>query len=367
MGDQITAQRLAVSTTLHPDDLGGSSACSADPCDPSCTVVADTPDGLDAGSSLVATDAGLTPLPIVNGDASEPCTGLTINPPTLNVTITGLSPIVTIPPAINLAASYTPLDCYQTAANAAWSVDKQYLAAISGGAVTLVGAVAGPIHVSAWSAGFQASATVNVTTNVVDSSQVTPGIAAAFSGNANQADNAKFLYPYASTVFPRSVAAPIVQWDNGGVAATAVKVTVQYPATGTPTYSVATIVPESSPPAVTLSQDGWAYLDATAAGQDAAISIQRLVNGVLMNPVTETVHFATQPLRGNIFYTEYDVLAWTATIKTAKPYGTTPAAMALANSGCNPCHSLSANGTTLVSSNWGTNDTSVARVNSDGT
>jgi regulation of enolase protein 1 (concanavalin A-like superfamily) len=330
-------------------------------------VVADTPDGLDGGSTLIVKDSGLTPLPIVTGDASEPCTGLAINPATLNVTITGLSPIVTVPPAVNLAASYTPSDCYQTAANAAWSVDKQYLAAISGGALTLVGAVAGPIHVSAYSAGFQASATVNVTTNVVDSSQVTPATAAAFSGIPTGTDTVRFLYPYASTVFPRSVAAPVVQWDNGGVAATAVKVSIQYPATGTPTYSVAAIIPESSPPVAALSQDGWAYLDATAAGQDAVISIQRLVGGVLMNPVTETVHFATKPLRGNIFYTEYDVLAWTATIKTNKPYGTTPAAIALANSGCNPCHSVSADGSTLISSNWGNNDTSVARVNSDGT
>jgi regulation of enolase protein 1 (concanavalin A-like superfamily) len=329
--------------------------------------VADSPGGLDAGPGLVANDAGLSPLPIVIGDAGEPCTGLAINPSLLNVTVTGLTPITTTPPVLNLAASYTPSACYQTAANAAWSVDKKYLAAISGGTVTLVGAVAGPIQVSAYSAGFQASATVNVTTKVVDSSQVTASVAAAFGGNATQNDSLNILYPYPATVFPRSVAAPVVQWDNLGVAATAVKVTIQYPATGTPTYSVAVILPESSPPAAALSQDGWANLDATAAGQDALISIQRLVNGVLMNPVTETVHFASQPLRGNIFYTEYDVLAWTATIKTNKPYGTTPAAIALQNSGCNPCHSLSANGTTLVSSNWGNNDTSVARVNPDGT
>ena len=88
---------------------------------------------------------------------------------------------------------------------------------------------------------------------------------------------------------------------------------------------------------------------------------------MLRNPVTETIHFAKSALRGNIFYTEYDSTAWTATIKSAKPFGTNPAQVALAGSGCNPCHSLSANGTTLVTSNWGNNDTSVARVNADGT
>jgi regulation of enolase protein 1 (concanavalin A-like superfamily) len=366
VGDRIATKQVPLGG-LHTTDLGTPNACASNPCDPSCTDVVDTAGGLDAGANFTATDSGLTPLPIQNPDASVPCTGLSINPPTLDLTVTGLSPIVTNPPAANLTASYTPAACYMTFANAAWSVDKQYLAAISGGTLTLVGAVAGPIQVTAYSAGFQSSAVVHVTTKVVDSSQVTAAVAQKFVGNGTQADNITVLYPYAHTVFPRSVAAPIVQWDNGGVAATAVKVTVQYPATGTPTYSVSTIVPESSPPSVALGQDAWGYLDATAAGQDALISIQRLVGSTLMQPVSETVHFATQPLRGNIFYTEYDVTAWTATIKTAKPYGTTPAAIALPNSGCNPCHSVAASGTTLVSSNWGNNDTSVARVNADGT
>jgi regulation of enolase protein 1 (concanavalin A-like superfamily) len=366
IGDRIATKR-SVAGPLHTQDLGNSAACSANPCDPYCSVFVDTPVGIDAGSYFVANDAGLSPLPIQNPDASVPCTGLAITPASLNVTVTALAPIVTNPPAANLVASYVPSACYMTAANAAWSVDKQYLAAISGGTLSLVGAVAGPIAVTAYSAGFQASGVVNVTTNVVDSSQVTPSVAAQFNGSATPADNIQILYPYASTVFPRSVAAPVVQWDNKGVAATAVKVALQFPATGTPTYSVATIVAESSPPAVAIGQDAWAFLDATAAGQDALISVQRLVGGVLRAPVTERVHFATQPLRGNIFYTEYDVTAWTATIKTAKPYGTTPAAIALANSGCNPCHSVAANGSTLVSSNWGNSNTSVARVNADGT
>ena len=88
---------------------------------------------------------------------------------------------------------------------------------------------------------------------------------------------------------------------------------------------------------------------------------------MLRNPVSETIHFATTPLRGNIFYTEYNVPNWTATIKSAKPYGTNPATVALANSGCNPCHSVSANGSTLIASNWGANNTSVTKVNADGT
>ncbi len=379
---QAKAQKLVLSGTgIRTQDFGLVTPCTFDSCDPSgdagdseggvtvsgCNQVIDTPDGLDAGSDFLVTDAGLTPAPSLTSEAGIACTGLAVNPPAINLVVTGFEPIVTMPATANFVATYTPAACYTGVANAAWSIDKRDLAAISGGVVTLVSGVAGPLNVTAYASGFQAASVVNVTTNVIDTSQVSPMVAGQFTGNGTAPDNLKYLYPYAATVFPRAVAAPTVQWDNLGVPATAVKVTIQYPATGTPIYTVAVVLPESTPPQAALSQDGWAYLDQTAAGQDALISIQRLVGGVLRNPVTETIHFASAPLRGNIFYTEYNEPAWTATIKSAKPYGTTPAQVALANSGCNPCHSVSAGGTTLVASNWGNNDTSIAKVNADGT
>jgi hypothetical protein len=383
-----TAQKLVLGGTVQ--DLGLPTACVGDMCDPSmevtdeagavtyggCNQVNDTADGLDAGPNFLVGDAGLTPTPNLTSEAGIACTGLTVNPPTINLVVTGFLPLTTMPATADFTATYTPAACYMGAANAAWSVDRRDLAAISGGVVTLESGVAGPLNVSAYSAGFQANALVNVTTNVLDTSQAPAGTAALFVGNGTAPDTIKYLYPYANTVFPRSVAAPVVQWDNGGVAATAVMVTIQYPATGTPIYTVSEIVPESTPgvdggpagaPQAMLSQAGWAYLDQTAAGQDALISIQRLVGGTLLNPVTETIHFATTPLRGNIFYTEYNQQAWTATIKSAKPSGTAASTTALAASGCNPCHSVAANGTMLVTSNWGADKTSVAKVNTDGT
>ncbi len=371
VGDRITTKALPSKSDIHSANFGVPAACVNDPCDPSCSEIVDTASGFDAGadSGFSVSDAGITPLPIVEGDGGTRCTGLAVNPQVINVTVTGLSPLVTSPAAPDLNATYLPAGCYSGLANASWSVDQPGLAAISGGLVTLVSAVSGPINVSAYSAGFQASAQVLVTTNVVDTSQVSAPIASALGAvtPGTAPDNVQFLYPYANTVFPRAVAAPIVQWNNNGVVADGVKVTIQYPAVGAPTFSVAGVIPESSPPQFSVNQDAWAYLDQTAAGQDALISIQRVVAGVVLQPVSEIIHFATKPLRGNIFYTEYDVNAWTATIKSAKPYGTTPSQIALANSGCNPCHSVSANGTTLISSNWGNNNTSVAKVNADGT
>ena len=121
------------------------------------------------------------------------------------------------------------------------------------------------------------------------------GIAGQFTGNGTAPDNLKYLYPYAATVFPRAVAAPTVQWDNLGVPATAVKVTIQYPATGTPIYTVAVDPARVDARRRRRSRrTAGPYLDQTAAGKDALISIQRLVGGVLRNPVTETIHFASR-------------------------------------------------------------------------
>jgi hypothetical protein len=383
-GQKSSADKLTLSANgIQVDNYVAPTFCGApdggDPCDPSgdasdeagvvpgCNQTVDTPGGFDAGSHFALTDAGgLTPAPVVTSEAGIVCTGLAVNPPVLNATVTSFSPLTTSPVTTTFNAAYTPAACYMGLANASWSVDQRGLAAISNGVVTLVSGVAGPINVSAYSAGFQASARLNVTTNVVDASQVTPAVASKFTGNGTAPDTLTFLYPYANTVFPRSVAAPVVQW-NETTAGTAVKITLQYPATGTPIFTASQILPESTPPQAALSQVAWGYLDQTAAGNDALISVQRLVGGVLLNPVSETIHFANSALRGNIFYTEYDVTAWTAAVKSAKPFGTTPAEVTDPTAGCNPCHSVSANGTTMVSSNWGNTNTSIMRVNGDGT
>ncbi len=369
----ITAQSFGTNANCGGD--GG----DADPCDPSdtfdtdsgafvgCNQVTDDPSGIDAAPRFVITDAGLTPLPDLTSEAGITCTGLAVSPPTMNLTVTSFDPITTTPAMADFTAAYTPAACYSGLANAAWSIDRTDLGAISNGNLTLVSGVAGPINVSGYATGFQATALVNVTTNVLDTSQVTPAVAAQFTGAPAAADSINWLYPYSNTVFPRSVAAPIVQYDNKGVAASSVKVSIVYPATGAPIFTDSVIVPESNPPQVQIDQAGWGYFDETAAGQDALITVQRVVGGVLLEPNSLTIHFATSPLRGNIFYTEYDNTAWTATVKSIQPGGTTPAEVALPGSGCNPCHSLSANGTTLVTSNWGNNNTSVARVNGDGT
>ncbi|MGA7122318.1 MAG: hypothetical protein WBY94_19605, partial [Polyangiaceae bacterium] len=106
LGDQITTKVAPTTGGLRINDFGTQVDCVNDPCDPTCVQVVDTPQGLDAGaeSGFQITEAGLTPAPIVTSDAGVVCTGLTVNPPTLDVTVIGLSPIVTTPSTPVLSA-----------------------------------------------------------------------------------------------------------------------------------------------------------------------------------------------------------------------------------------------------------------------
>lgn len=368
VGDRVATRDLTGDQGLHIAGLGVPGPCLTNPCDPSCLVINDNGAGLDAGAALLTGEGGLSINPSVFSDAGIACTGLTISPASQAIVVTGLSPLATTPATPTFSATFTPAACAAAAAPAAWDLDTRDRAGITSGQLRLVSAVAGPIALTAYSAGYTATAAATVTVDVNDTSTAPTGTASKFVGAGTQADGITVLFPYGKTVFPRAVAAPLVQWNNGGTAASAVKVTLRYPSTGTPTFSVAAIVAESSPPRYQLPQDAWAYLDQTAAGQDALIVVQRLVGSTLRNEVTIPVHFASQPLRGNIFYTEYNVPNWTGDIKTAKPFGTKPAASAFgAGAGCVPCHSVAANGTTVVTANWGSTNTSVATVNGDGT
>jgi hypothetical protein len=216
-----------------------------------------------------------------------------------------------------------------------------------------------------------------------DVTQAPPGTATLFDGVPAGPDAVTILYPYANTVMPVGLKAPEIHWQSA-TAADAVKVSLRFPATGTPTFEWSTIIPESSPPRATLDQAAWEGFDRSARGQDAALVLQRVVGGTLRDEVIRTVHFAPASLRGQIYYTEYGRGASSpapspavggtcafpsgaGVIRSLDPSGTTLAADPFGgNGGCPVCHSVSANGTTFVTSDWG-NANGVSRINADGT
>ncbi|HEY5372375.1 MAG TPA: PA14 domain-containing protein, partial [Polyangiaceae bacterium] len=199
-----------------------------------------------------------------------------------------------------------PAGCYPGTPQPAWTLDRLDLATIdSTGQVKLSSAVAGPINVTAYLGQLSATGMVNVVVNIANTDSAPAGSVTAFQTAVTGTDPAKVLYPYDQTVLPIGLRAPLIQWDNGGTAATAVKITLQYPASGTATFTWSEIVPESATPQATVPRDVWKFFEQTAKGQAGTITLQRLIGGQPRPAITRTVNFSSTPIRGKIYYTQY--------------------------------------------------------------
>jgi hypothetical protein len=239
VGQFTTTKALPASGDLTVQGLNPSTPCMNDPCDPACNTFIDNPTGLDAGldSGLVITEAGVT----LKGTpvSVAACTSLQITPntsPAKDLAVTTMAPS---PNTVAYTATILPPSCYKGTPTFLWSIDQYSIAQISSsGLLTLAVPIAGPITVSAYAGTLGASVVCNVTVNVVDTSAAPTGYTnTQFPVTTGTADNINVLYPYAATVFPLGLPSPLVQWSNNGVAASAVKVTLRYPATGTPIFS----------------------------------------------------------------------------------------------------------------------------------
>jgi len=245
----------------------------------------------------------------------------------------------------------SPAGCLPGTPKPAWSLDRLDIATIDDlGKVDLISAVAGPINVTAYLGGLSASGVVNVKVEIADNAAAPPGSVAIFDSAATNADPGVVLYPYDQTVLPIGLRAPIVQWDTKGATASAVRVRLRYPATGTSSFDWSAISTESSPPKATISPQIWKYFEQTAKGQAAQLSVQRIIGGQPALAMTRTLNFSTAPVRGKIYYTEYhrngnqsEMVADPGSENPAQPaFGTTD--------GCPVCHTISANGKVFATS-----------------
>jgi hypothetical protein len=268
-------------------------------------------------------------------------------PPTAFIGASGTQ-APTVSGTAQFQVTLSPPGCYPGTPQPAWTLDRLDLATIDNtGKVNLISAVAGPITVTAYLGPFVATGVVNVSVNILNSDNAPTGAAASFQTAAAGTDAAQILYPYDQTVLPIGLRAPVIQWDNKGTPANAVKVSLQYPATGTASFNWSEIIPESTPPQATVPRQIWKFFEQTAKGQTAAFSVQRLIGTQPKLPTARSLIFSTTPVRGHIYYTQYlrDGGAGQANIMAADPGSENPAIPAFGSSdGCPVCHSMSAQG-----------------------
>ncbi len=278
-----------------------------------------------------------------------------------------LPPFVTSPATAPLTVSVVPPTCYDGTFSAAWGLDSLDRATVSKtGVVSLVTPIAGPMKVSAYVQEFKDTATVNVVVNATDVLEAPVGAAAKFAaGMSGGPDTTTILYPYDGTVLPLALKPPVLQWDNGGVASDSIKVSLIYPAVGAPTFSWSKVTAAAANLRFTFTRDQWGFFERTAKGGTGKIMLQRIVGGVLKDAISKTVTFASAPLRGQIYYTQY---GGGSDIMRLDPGSDTPPVKAFSSvNGCPVCHSMSADGTKFATSNWGySTNGGISNVNADG-
>lgn len=290
---------------------------------------------------------------------SSPTIAKQIIPPASLASPTGTRNRLTVTPAnpqFNLGL--VPTNCYAGTLNAAWALDRYDVATVNGsGLVSLISAVPGPLNLTAYSGQYSATGRLNVLVDVSDTSNAPSGAVTNFAKTVAGTDPMTILYPYDQTVLPIGLTAPVIQWDTGGTAASAVKISLAYPATGTPTFSWSEIVAETTPPSVVIPQSIWKDLENTGKGSDVKFTIQRVLGSTPAPAKSRTLRFSSAPVRGLIYYTQYQ-RGGSTNMMVADPGSTSAAHSAFATvNGCPVCHSLSANGTTFATADrsYGTN------------
>ncbi len=311
---------------------GVNSKCTFDnPCDPFCNEIDDDPNTLipgadagyvvDAGVSLQLTQSG-------QGSSSSSCTSLSVTASSSTLSVSKLSPVTTSPAQLTASAQLQPPSCYPKATPVLWSIDRSDIATVNAsGKLTLITPISTPIVVTGHSGKFTGTVTVQVNVNVADNSKAPSDTVSGFAGTPTAADTVKLLYPYAQTVLPLGLPAPLLQWEPGTTgAALAVKISLRYPALTGANFNWSAIVPENStlqldpsdstnmlaagPRATVDSVNSgvWKLFERTALGNDAAIVIQRLTGaspGILLNELSTTIHFASNQLKGTVYYHSY--------------------------------------------------------------
>ena len=381
--------------------LGAGTSCD-DLCDPGCQTFDDDANGLSVDVDLTATPDGIS-LPAGSGGGT--CNNVTVTPAMSTVTVTGISTGGTITATPNNGKVDFDATCQGGAVvEPSWTIDSYDRAVISAhGVVTVYSGRGGPIKVTGTTSGGTSTATLNV--------QVLIGDALVAAGSTTEVG--KTLYPYDKTVFPLGLKAPLVQWTEGGISPTQTEVILCYPQNTCTTFQYAKKFPTTAAPAVTEPRDGpldatvpawqipqeiWSAFDQTAAGDVAQIIIRRQAGSTKYKQLTLNVNFATDALRGTVYYTQYlRSLHTTATGQTFTYSGSTytpgqtcevgnsthpsttagsqtraidlstssaanidPFAKGGYTAGCPVCHSISADGSTAVSGgqNWQTSGVS---------
>ena len=265
------------------------------------------------------------------------------------------------PATVQLSARY---DDGSAPNKVVWNVDDAGFGSVNdAGEFRSNGFVAGDVVVSATVGSQTASVTIHVSV-VINSdpdqldATLKDDLVSGGQGGASDIGpdpDFRWLYPYDKTVFPRGLAAPLVQLGGAEAEATYVKLT-------SGDFSYEAFAAASGPTRVTLPEDVWRGVTlSTAAGAPVELSVTKLSAGEITGPVTEHLLIAPGSLKGFVYYNTYrsKLAGNSGAVMRIKP-GETATVL---QSGCTVCHAVSAHGNVMVAGvQWDTKNPTVSRA-----
>jgi hypothetical protein len=230
-----------------------------------------------------------------------------------------------------------------------WSVDDAQLGSVSDtGEFRSSGFVAGDVTITATVGSQTASVILHITVAITNNpDNLTAKLRGALLAGGQDGANGvgpdadfRFLYPYDKTVFPRGLAAPLLQFGGADADLSYVKLT-------TAKFSYEAFAATSGLTRVTLPEEVWRGVTlSAAAGEWVEVAVTKSSGGEITGPVTERWLVAPGSLKGIVYYNTYrsKLAGNNGAVMRIKP-GETASVL---QSGCTVCHGVSAHGNVMV-------------------
>jgi hypothetical protein len=268
--------------------------------------------------------------------------------------------------------------------SATWDIDRGELGALdNSGVLTTTSTLGGKATITAKAGnGAIGSTTVTIVVSYVQNGDPNAGDAGGGTGGVGgvggegpgaQVSNATvtvlngtpatdpglgWLYPYDATVWPRGILAPLLQWSVGAQGDyDAIYIHAHENSFDYKGYFAKTKTPFSHHP---IEQAAWQAMTYSNAGEDLQVDVVLSKGNAAYGPITEKWKVAKGELKGTVYYNSYgtSLASNYCCSYTNQPFGgatlaikggsTSPVLIAGSNSECRVCHSVSADGSTLV-------------------
>lgn len=337
-----------------------------------CTGGGDGETREDDGPGLTGLDSATTDAPATGSTSSatevadETSADTETDVEIVEVQILPASPFLEVvdgvlPAPIQLQAVGITAAGAQVPVEGTWEVDRLDVASVdtSTGELAASGLAGGIVTVDFTSASGDAQTLATVKLHYHDDGGVDDGTQNLFPGAGPADPSLTLLYPYTDTVFPRDLTGPVVMW-NGGTATDTFYLHLE-----SPTFEYEAWMTGVDPGRYafpTVPTDIWSKLTHSVVADDISVALQRYDGATVYQPVTSSWHIADADLIGIIYYWEVNngnVVRLKLGDPAPEPFLQKPPGVT-----CVACHSVSADGTTLVASfhggysPWGTFETS---------